>query len=54
MLPAGLAIVGFSEKAMKATESAKLPRTFFDVQDMAKGYANNAFPYTAAGWLMNG
>ena len=26
MLPAGLAIVGFSEKAMKATETAKLPR----------------------------
>lgn len=54
MLPAGLAIVGFSEKAMKATESAKLPRTFFDVQDMAKGYANNAFPYTPPVGLMNG
>lgn len=54
MLPAGLAIVGFSEKAMKATETAKLPRTFFDVQDMAKGYANNAFPYTPPVGLMNG
>ncbi|MEZ5777139.1 MAG: aminotransferase class V-fold PLP-dependent enzyme [Paracoccaceae bacterium] len=54
MLPAGLAIVGFSEKAMSAVESAKLPRTFFDVRDMAKGYANNAFPYTPPVGLMNG
>lgn len=54
MLPAGLAIVGFSEKAMKAVETATLPRTFFDVRDMAKGYANNAFPYTPPVGLMNG
>jgi alanine-glyoxylate transaminase/serine-glyoxylate transaminase/serine-pyruvate transaminase len=54
MLPAGLAIVGFSEKAMAAVESAKLPRTFFDVRDMAKGYAANAFPYTPPVGLMNG
>ncbi|WP_415234211.1 L-aspartate--glyoxylate aminotransferase BhcA [Pseudorhodobacter sp.] len=54
MLPAGLAIVGLSEKAMKAVETAKLPRTFFDVRDMAKGYANNAFPYTPPVGLMNG
>ena len=54
MLPAGLAIVGFSEKAMKAVETATLPRTFFDVKDMAKGYANNAFPYTPPVGLMNG
>ncbi len=54
MLPAGLAIVGFSEKAMKATESATLPRTFFDVHDMQKGYDNNAFPYTPPVGLMNG
>jgi len=54
MLPAGLAIIGFSDKAMKAVETAKLPRTFFDVRDMAKGYANNAFPYTPPVGLMNG
>lgn len=54
MLPAGLAIVGFSGKAMKAVETARLPRTFFDVLDMAKGYANNAFPYTPPVGLMNG
>ena len=46
MLPPGLAILGFSERAMAAVSSAELPRTFFDVRDMAKGYAANGFPYT--------
>ncbi|WP_170381633.1 L-aspartate--glyoxylate aminotransferase BhcA [Ruegeria atlantica] len=54
MLTAGLAIVGFSQKAMEATKTGTLPRTFFDVHDMAKGYANNAYPYTPAVGLMNG
>lgn len=54
MLPAGLAIVGFSEKAMKASENAGLPRTFFSIKDMGNGYAANAFPYTPPVGLMNG
>lgn len=54
MLPAGLAILGFSEKAIEASRGAKLPRTFFDIADMTKGYANNAFPYTPPVGLMNG
>ena len=54
MLPAGLAIVGFSAKAMEATKTGTLPRTFYDVHDMAKGYAANAYPYTPAVGLMNG
>lgn len=54
MLPAGLAITGFSARAMEATRIATLPRTFFDVHDMARGYANNAYPYTPAVGLMNG
>ncbi len=54
MLPPGLAITGFSAKAMAATKTATLPRTFFDVADMAKGYANNAYPYTPAVGLLNG
>ena len=29
MLPAGLAIIGFSDKAMKCKHTAKLPKTFF-------------------------
>ena len=54
MLPAGLAILGFSERAIAASKTATLPRTFFDIADMAKGYANNAFPYTPPVGLMNG
>ena len=54
MLPPGLAIVGFSPKAMAAVETAKLPRTFFDIRDMAKGYAANGFPYTPPVGLLNG
>lgn len=54
MLPAGLAIVGFSPKAMAALETATLPRTFFDIRDMGNGYANNAYPYTPAVGLLNG
>jgi alanine-glyoxylate transaminase/serine-glyoxylate transaminase/serine-pyruvate transaminase len=54
MLPAGLAIVGFSEKAMAATKTASLPRTFFDVHDMVAGYASSAYPYTPSAGLLNG
>ncbi len=54
MLPAGLAIVGFSDKAMAATKTADLPRTFFDVRDMEGAYAKNGFPYTPPVGLMNG
>ncbi|MEO0864074.1 MAG: hypothetical protein AAFY39_05685, partial [Pseudomonadota bacterium] len=39
--------------AMAATETAGLPRTFFDVHDMHKGYANSAYPYTPSVGLMN-
>ena len=54
MLPPGLAITGFSRRAMAAVETATLPRTFFDVKDMGRGYANNAYPYTPAVGLLNG
>ena len=54
MLTAGLAIVGFSRKAMDAVQTATLPRTFFDVRDMGKSYAANGYPYTPAVGLLNG
>lgn len=54
MLPAGLAIIGFSPKALSKVETANLARTFFDIRDMAKGYANNGYPYTPAVGLLNG
>ncbi|PRY19923.1 serine-glyoxylate aminotransferase [Aliiruegeria haliotis] len=54
MLPAGLAIVGFSDRAVAASKTAELPRTFFDIKDMQNGYNASAFPYTPPVGLMNG
>lgn len=54
MLSAGLAITAFSDKAMAATRTADLPRTFFDVNDMSQGYAASAYPYTPPVGLLNG
>lgn len=54
MLPPGLAIVGFSPKAIEAADTAMLPRTFFDIRDMGRSYDANAYPYTPAVGLMNG
>jgi alanine-glyoxylate transaminase/serine-glyoxylate transaminase/serine-pyruvate transaminase len=54
MLPAGLAILGFSDKAMRAGDGARLPRTYFDIRDMEAGYAKNGYPYTPAVGMMNG
>ena len=54
MLPAGIAICGVSAKALAAMETAQLPRTFFDFQDMRKAYAVGGYPYTPAVGLLNG
>jgi alanine-glyoxylate transaminase/serine-glyoxylate transaminase/serine-pyruvate transaminase len=54
MLPAGLAITGFSAKAMSAVDTGGLPRCFYDIRDMAKSYAANGYPYTPAVGLLNG
>ena len=54
MLPAGLAIVGLSAKALTAMETAQLPRTFFDFRDMRKSYASGGYPYTPAVGLISG
>lgn len=54
MLPPGLAIVGFSPRATAALETATLPRTFFDIRDMASGYARDGYPYTPPVGLING
>lgn len=54
MLPPGLAIVAFSPRAMAAVETATLPRTFFDIRDMGRAYANDAYPYTPPVGLLNG
>ncbi len=54
MLPAGLAILGVSDKALAAMDGATLPRTFFDFRDMLKSYAAGGYPYTPAVGLISG
>lgn len=54
MLPAGLAILGVSQKAIGAMDQAKLPRTFFDFRDMLNANATGGFPYTPPLQLIRG
>ncbi len=54
MLPAGLAILGVSPKALAAMETATLPRTFFDFRDMLRSYEAGGYPYTPAVGLIAG
>ena len=46
MLPPGAGIVCVSQKAIAATEHAKLKRAFFDFKDQINQNANGYFPYT--------
>jgi len=54
MMPTGLAIVCVSEKALKAGQTAALPRCFFDFKDMLKNNEQGYFPYTPAATLLRG
>ncbi|MDT8854633.1 aminotransferase class V-fold PLP-dependent enzyme [Paracoccaceae bacterium Fryx2] len=54
MLPAGLAIVGASPRALAAMAGAALPRTFFDFADMQRAHAAGGYPYTPAVGLIAG
>lgn len=54
MLPPGLSFNAVSERAMAATETARLPRAYWDWRDMAGPNANGFFPYTPATNLLYG
>ncbi len=54
MLPAGLAILGVSPKAIAAMPTAGLPRTFFDFRDMLDACGRGGFPYTPPVGLIAG
>lgn len=54
MLATGMAIVGVSHKALKATETATCTRCFFDFADMGGSNAKGGFPYTPPVQLING
>jgi alanine-glyoxylate transaminase / serine-glyoxylate transaminase / serine-pyruvate transaminase len=53
MLPAGLAILALSRKAMAAAENARLHRAYLDVRDMAGANAKGGYPYTPPVQMMS-
>lgn len=54
MLPAGLAILAVSRKALAASSSAKMYRCYFDFKDMVATNATGYFPYTPPMSLLRG
>ncbi len=54
MLPPGLSFTAISDKALAASKTAKLPRSYFSWDDMLVNNANGFFPYTPATGLLYG
>ncbi len=54
MLPPGLGFNAVSEKALAASKTNKLPRSYWDWQEMVKINASGFFPYTPATNLLYG
>ncbi len=54
MLPPGLSFNAISEKALAASKHAKLPRSYWDWQEMLKHNDAGFFPYTPATNLLYG
>src|ERR1700732_3536396 len=54
MVPPGLGFNAISEKAIAASKSARLPRSYWDWQDMLKHNQTGFFPYTPATNLLYG
>jgi len=54
LVPPGLGFVAISEKARQAGKTARMPRAYWDWEDMIKQNANGFFPYTPATNLFYG
>jgi len=54
MLPPGMSFNALSDKALKATETARLPRSYWDWQEMLKPNRAGFFPYTPPTNLLYG
>jgi alanine-glyoxylate transaminase / serine-glyoxylate transaminase / serine-pyruvate transaminase len=54
MLPPALSFNAVSQKALAASKTAKLPRSYFSWDDMLASNANGFFPYTPATGLLYG
>ncbi len=54
MLPPGMAILAVSERAIRASEKAKCPRSFWDWQPVLERNRRGQYPYTPATMLLFG
>jgi alanine-glyoxylate transaminase/serine-glyoxylate transaminase/serine-pyruvate transaminase len=54
MLPPGLSFNAVSDKALAATRTARLPRSYWNWQDVIDANATGSFPYTPATNLLYG
>ncbi len=54
MLPAGLGILGISQKALDASKTATMRRAYFEFADMIRMNADGYFPYTPPTQLFHG
>jgi alanine-glyoxylate transaminase / serine-glyoxylate transaminase / serine-pyruvate transaminase len=54
MLPAGMGVTCISERALAAAKRARMPRCYFDYQDMVNANASGYFPYTPSIPMMYG
>jgi alanine-glyoxylate transaminase / serine-glyoxylate transaminase / serine-pyruvate transaminase len=54
MLPPGISFNALSEKALAACKTARLPRSYWDWQEMLKANRGGFFPYTPATNLLYG
>jgi alanine-glyoxylate transaminase/serine-glyoxylate transaminase/serine-pyruvate transaminase len=54
MLPAGLGILGASQKAIEASKTCTSRRVFYDFKDMLAMNANGYFPHTPPTQLLHG
>lgn len=54
MLPAGLGILGVSEKAIEASKTSTMRRAYFEFSDMLAMNADGYFPYTPPTQLFHG
>jgi len=54
MLPAGLALIAFSQKALRANKTATCPRCFLDIKDHITTNKDGFFPYTPSVPMLRG
>jgi alanine-glyoxylate transaminase/serine-glyoxylate transaminase/serine-pyruvate transaminase len=54
MLPPGLGFTAISDKALRASKTNKMPRSYWDWEDMLGPNAKGFFPYTPATNLLQG